>query len=67
MRSFIITLDGEELGDSKRIEFDAPDPASAFSILEREPLGKTAILWEGEKRLGTLRRTRIGGGWQLSA
>ena len=66
MRSFTLTLDGDGLDDSKRIEFDAYDPASAFLILERERAGKTAILWEGEKRLGTLRRTKVGG-WQLSA
>ena len=66
MRSFTITFDGEGPDESKRIEFDAYDPVSAFSILEREAAGRKAILWEGDKRLGTLMRTNIGG-WQLSA
>ena len=66
MRSFKLTLTGGEYIEPKNIEFRAPDPLRAFDILEWEAVGRTAILWEGEKRLATLRRTHAGG-WQLTA
>ncbi len=66
MRSFTIILDGESLGEPKRIQFDASDPGRAFDLLECEAIGRTAILLEGEKRLASLRRTQSGG-WQLNS
>lgn len=66
MRSFTLTVDGEDSKEFKRIEFDAHDLTRAFHLLERESAGKTAILWEGETRLATLKRTPIGV-WQLSS
>lgn len=65
MPSFTLTLDDDGVGEPKRIEFTAPDPGEAFLILEREESGRTAILWEGRKRLGTLHRTETGV-WQLA-
>lgn len=65
MRSFIITLEADEFGESKRIDFDALDPQYAFQLLEREKVGRNAILWEGETRIGSLRRTQVGA-WQIA-
>lgn len=65
MASFTLTLDDDGLGEPKRIEFTAPDPGEAFLILERETSGRTAVLWQGQKRLGTLQRTHAGV-WQLA-
>lgn len=65
MAYFTLTLDDDGLGMPKRIEFTAPDAGQAFHILEREVSGRTAILWEGRRRLGTLERTDAGV-WQLA-
>lgn len=65
MASFTLTLDDDGLGEPKRIEFNASDPGQAFLILEREASGRMAILWEGQRRLGTLERTEAGV-WQLA-
>ena len=65
MRSFALILAADGADDSKKIEFEAHDPLPVFSILAREAAGRTAILWEGKNRLGTLRRTRTGG-WRLT-
>ena len=65
MDSFTLTLEDDGFCEPKRIEFTAPDPGEAFLILEREGSGRTAILWQGRKRLGTLQRTETGV-WQLA-
>ena len=65
MTSFTLVLDDDGLGEPKRIEFTASDPGEAFLILEREASGRTAILWAGSKRLGTLQRAHTGV-WQLA-
>jgi len=66
MRSFTLTLIDAGTTEPKRIDFRAYAPDHAFHILEREAVGQSAILWEGETRLATLRRTRAGG-WQINA
>jgi hypothetical protein len=66
MRSFTLTLIDAGTTEPKRIDFRAYDPVRAFDILEAESVGQAAILWEGEKRVATLRRTNAGA-WQLSA
>jgi hypothetical protein len=48
----------------QRIDFDAEDPARAFSIAQRESSNRPVELWEGGKRLGKL--TPMGGEfWQI--
>lgn len=64
MRSFILVFDPDDHGDTKRIAFDALDPHYAFQLLERERIGRLAVIFEGEKRLGSLKRTRDGA-WQI--
>lgn len=66
MRSFTLTVAGESADEAKRIEFNDYDLTRVFFLLEREPAGRTAILWEGDRHVATLRRTRIGG-WQLAS
>jgi hypothetical protein len=66
MRSFTLTLIEGGTSDPKRIDFRAYDPVHAFDILETEAVGQTAILWEGEKRLATMKRSSAGA-WRLTA
>ncbi|HKT85584.1 MAG TPA: hypothetical protein VJQ77_05800 [Novosphingobium sp.] len=47
--------DGVGLG--KRIEFDAADAASALSVATGEAPNRNAELWQGTKRLCTIRRS----------
>ncbi|MBT2188144.1 hypothetical protein [Sphingobium nicotianae] len=60
MRSFAITFEKDKYGISKRIEFEADEPDYVFQLLQREDVGRQGILWEGEKRLGSICRTRAG-------
>lgn len=43
-------------GEPKRIEFTGHDPAMALSIAQRENTGRSIALFEGEVKLGTLKR-----------
>ena len=63
--SFRLVLDCECVDESELIELQGNDPSEFFEFLEREGSGKLATLWEGEKRLGTLKRTEPGL-WQLT-
>jgi len=65
MASFKLLLQRGHSGESRIIEFTAPDPFHAFYILETEEDADKAILWEGEKRIGTLER-HYPGFWQLT-
>ena len=65
MRSFTLTLIEAGTAEPKRIDFRAYDPVQAFDILESQAIGQAAILWEGDKRVATLRRT-CAGAWQVS-
>jgi hypothetical protein len=44
-------------GVEKRIEFDAADAGSALEVAGGEAPNRNAELWEGTKRLCTIRRT----------
>jgi hypothetical protein len=65
MRSFTLIFDPDEFGYQKRIEFDGPDPAHVFPLLEREEIGRLATIWEGEKRLASVRRGPSGA-WHIN-
>ena len=41
-----------------RFEFEADDPADAFTIARREGGDRPVELWEGSKRLGRLTRMK---------
>ena len=54
MRKYIMLFEGEA---PRRIEFTSLDPSPALTIAQRENHGSTSIaLFEGDKRLGTLKR-----------
>ena len=56
MRTFMMQFEDDGLGEPKRIEFLGNDPSEALAIAQRENTGRSIELWEGGKRLGTLRR-----------
>ena len=64
-RTFMLTIDQDQLGEARRIEFDGDDPHLAFGIMEREGAGRAATLWEGDQMLGKLKRT-ANNVWQLT-
>jgi hypothetical protein len=65
MRTFIMHFEDDGEGNPRRIEFTDHDPLQALAIAQRENSGRAIALFEGERRLGTLRR--LGGElWQLS-
>ncbi len=66
MRNFTLTLIEGGTSEPKRIDFRSYDPVLALELLEAEDVGQAAILWEGDRRLVTLRRTSAGG-WQVTA
>lgn len=59
----VLTDDGR--GVSRRIEFEAADPAAALFLLGRHSAGREASLLQDERPLGTLKLTR-GGFWEFS-
>jgi hypothetical protein len=65
VRSFTLAFDEDGLGTPKQVSFEAIDPEQAFRIMEREAVGRSAILWEGLTRLGRLRLTEVGF-WELT-
>ena len=56
MRTFVMQFEDDGIGEPKRIEFLGDDPSQALAIAQRENTGRSIALWEGRKRLGTLRR-----------
>jgi hypothetical protein len=65
MRKFVMQFEDDGLGEPKRIEFDGHDPLQALAIARREGTGRTIALFEGDKKLGTLKRIAPEL-WQLS-
>jgi hypothetical protein len=43
-------------GEPKRIEFTGHDPSMALTIAQRENTGRSIALFEGEIKLGTIKR-----------
>lgn len=58
MRTFSLRYENDGKGEPKSVEFHGEDPHEAFAILSRERVHRRVSLWEGEKRLGTLTRSR---------
>lgn len=56
MRTYVMVFEGEAADPGKRIEFTGLDPSPALEIARREAHGATIALFEGTKRLGTLKR-----------
>jgi hypothetical protein len=56
MRNFTMYFEDDGLGEPRRIEFKGPDPLQALHIAKREDKGRTIALFEGDKKLGTIKR-----------
>lgn len=56
MPLYTLRFFNDGVGVGKRIEFDAADPASALSVATCEAPNRNAELWEGTRRLCTIRR-----------
>jgi hypothetical protein len=56
MRTFVMQFEDDGMGEPKRIEFRGKDPSQALAIAQRENTGRMIALFEGGKKLGTLRR-----------
>ena len=66
MATYQLIYSDDEFGVGRRIEFDAADPFMALTIAQYESEGRTAELWEGERKLCTLRRTGPSGSiWEV--
>lgn len=64
MRTFTLLFNRQPPTPPMRIDFDAEDPARAFSIAQRESGNRPVEVWEGRHRLGKL--TPMGGElWQI--
>jgi len=56
----------DALGSARRIEFEAMDACGALRIAQSQTAGRTAELWEGNRRLCTLRRVGPEGAiWEV--
>jgi hypothetical protein len=64
MRTFTLRFEDDGLGEPKTVQFDSDDAHEAFSILSRELSRRRVSLYDGENRLGTIRRTAEDG-WQI--
>ncbi|MXP41938.1 hypothetical protein GRI75_09835 [Altererythrobacter soli] len=56
MRTFTMLMKRGRGQQPQRLDFDAEDPADAFSIARREGGDEPVELWEGSRRLGRLTR-----------
>lgn len=57
MAIFHVLYGDDNFGVARRIEFEADDAFAALSIVHNQATGRTAELWEGLRKLCTLRRT----------
>lgn len=65
MPTYTLRFEADGRGEPKAIEFEGDDPHQAFSILEHEASQRHVTIWQDEKCLGTLTRTRKGL-WELA-
>jgi hypothetical protein len=56
MVTFNLVYSDDALGSARRIEFEAADAHGALRIAQSQAVGRTAELWEGERKLCTLKR-----------
>ena len=64
VRTFTLLVGRKAPLPPARIDFDADDPARAFTIAQRHGENFPVEVWEGKKRLGKLTLVR-GGLWQI--
>ena len=64
MSTYTLQFESDDRGEPKTIEFQGEDPHAAFAILEHEASYRHVTVWEGDKCLGSVTRTRKGL-WEL--
>lgn len=56
MKVYTLTFIEDGIGLAKRLEFTAPDIAGALIIAHQQAARRSAELWEGARKLCTIRR-----------
>lgn len=57
MESYRLVFADDGIGVARRVEFEAEDLPHALVFAHREAKHRTAVLWQGERRLCTIART----------
>jgi hypothetical protein len=66
MATFSLVYSDDTHGSARRIEFEAVDANGALRIAQSQVVGRTAELWEGDRKLCTLRRVGPDGSiWEV--
>ena len=66
MATYSLVYSEDTLGCARRIEFEAFDAHGALRIAQSQTAGRTAELWEGDRKLCTLRRVGPEGSiWEV--
>ncbi|WP_143089623.1 hypothetical protein [Qipengyuania nanhaisediminis] len=65
MPQYVLEFDDDDLGQPKRVEFGAENPAAALPLLKGENKFRQVKLWEGDRLLGELMRDGRGV-WHLN-
>lgn len=60
MPQYLLEFDDDDLGQRKRVEFTAENPAAALSLLKDEGAFRHVKLWEGDRLLGDVMRDGQG-------
>jgi hypothetical protein len=68
MPTYNLVYSDDTLGCARRIEFEAVDANGALRIAQSEAVGRTAELWEGDRKLCTLSRVGPEGSiWEVGS
>lgn len=59
MSEFTLKIAADRTGEAAHIQFNADDAAGALIIARREAGSRTAELWEGERKLCTIRISSV--------
>jgi len=60
MPKYTLSFDDDGTGDERHVRFDALDPAGALRVAQREKRGRSAVLWEGDRKLCRLELRATG-------
>lgn len=64
MTLYILKFSDDDAGVGKRIEFDAANAGKALIVIAGEAPNRTAELWEGSRRICTIRRSETAA-WSI--
>lgn len=60
MPQYTIEFEDDGIGEPKRVEFTAKNPAGALPLLERERAFRHAKIWKGGELIGDIMRDSQG-------